>query len=1492
MKYTKYIKILTLSLFILTGCRDYNQFEGDKYAPVSDETDGSGGSYTWENPTTPKEKFSFRTTWGDTSVADTTKIKHTALFYYKKAGNWEMFHELTSTLDDYNYGKTSTELSPALNTIVNNPDFSSASAVNNFSTPDTLNIFGITFKTDRNMDSTTINRRFRSTATPSYDLYIVEGNATSLPSAIPYLRATYNFSEVFDRYKSLVPSALTFFVTDASPIHPDPYQDEIFKTRLANISTSSTVVAKFRNSRTSPEFTTFTHGSATTTPVDLPASITDIIKNRTAPVFNSITDNKVNITGISTDSSLAHTIPVTTDFGTPSKDYIYTIKNTDLTLIITHSPTLPTKTLIQYKYTIRDYVNKDNIYKQYIPKDIYVNITSDERTIADIFKDSVKGKYVYETRGVTSGSGTTVEKPMNPIGFFDAKGDTFTPYFISPTGEIKETIAATLSSVVSATTAAYDIYTFDIGANTITTGGKTQSITLTNTKLTPSELWENIRSKYKYIYNRDATAQPLGYLNEKRLTSANGNFKIDTSTADTLAFTHTNTAGKFTTITITDFPAGSPMGKLEVDTPSSSISITLKDTTSPIPPIALSDGLLQQGTTTIGTLKDGNKFDDGIEYTLEHSWVTGTTYTYVYTSGTSIRTIVKTGTSYKLYQEFASAMDVTFVDARIILLKAKLAGYFYPQDGKWAENFPSIILASTETGVLGTYKIGSTTYKITDIDTTDWIVTTKDGAIHWIINNMFGPITSSKVDPKKVIAVQRNDAEITAFIEKINLLKLTREGGKDDGTTFVIPPTGGYVHIDHTYTIGRMIDDNTAIIVGNTTPMITENHGLRGKKYGSLDADDKIVTTIAELSDLDALKTKLAGFKYSTGTTWVDFPDSITPVTGITGVIGKYTVNGKTYNIISINTPGWTVEVTDGTGGTKIHTLLEDSGQYGVATGSTIPFGTEIAVMPSSDAVISDYAEELNKTGIVYPFDGTWKSITITKDPADMWTYLWKTSGYAYNYKIIRIEAPVNINSSILVSIDNPPAIQEVHQLDADGIFYVRKEPSDFTLAFKKITDDQRNAFMTKVEGLVLTDKKSGNPFKITTISGYGTYTHDSKTYQIGRFIDADTVYVVALGSDTMEKHGIIDGEYGVLNAAGTALTPVIAVPYTGDPVGSGSATPSDSGQYHDLDLKIRPSDNKLYLASKNESGNLFLRKFNGITWEDVGTVDAKGQSPSLAFHPTSKEPTIAYKNNDKPQEPGIKKYDETTRKWSYLDGIESEAGHGVTLAYKGDTPYVAYWRDWGAEASTGTKGKLYIKKYTSSPWDSVYDMDTKKVDALDLQSSGTDLYVAYISTDNEKRISVKKYSSGKNWDEMTPTDGITGTEDTKSKSLSLALHGTIPYVSYQKGDSVYVKKNTSGTSWEDVGGSIDDKVNIYRFAIDNNGISYVVYKNKDTEFLSLKRYDSSTRKWVYVSKDFVKIPTDHLSMAIDNNGIPYVAYGAKTGGGPVHVKKFKPHTP
>ena len=820
-----YIKILVLTLFAITGCRDYNQFEGDKYAPVSDETDGSGGSYTWENPTTPKEKFSFRTTWGDTSVADTTKIKHTALFYYKDADNWELFHELTSTLDDYNYGKTAPTTLGALKTIVDNPAFNSASTVNNFSTPDTLNIFGITFKTDRKMDSTTINRRFRSTGlTSEYDLYIVEGNATSLPSTTPYLRATYNFSEIFDRYKAFVPSALTFFVTDASPIHPDPYQDEVFKTRLENIDLTSTVVAKHRNFRTSPDFSTFDTDGSAIPPADLPASITDIIKKPAALNFTAITSDKVMINGIT--DALTHDIPATTDYGTPSKNYSYTIKNDNLILTITDSPTLPPDTLLQYKYTALDYDAKDGIYKQYIPKDIYVYIASDERSDADKFKGDVKGKYVYETRDV---DGTP--QPMNPLGEFNAAGDAFIPYIIDPaSGAISGVAPSSLIDVTSATKAIYGTYTFDIDANTIVTGGDTKSIKV-SAKKAPKILWENIRAKYKYISD---DSKDFGRFNGDELYSSKGNFILNASKfSDRLHFVY----GTSTTITLTltDLDGTLPLGQLGVAGSPSALS--LKEI-KPSDATPLGNGFLQQGTTDMGTLSGGDKYTvSGKEYTLAHCWNSGTSssvYVYKSLTSTGIRTIVKNGASYKIYQEFNPiAKDVTFatLDDRITLLKAKLVGFVYAKDGSWV-NF-SIVDRK--------YTVKGTTYTITAINASIDTVTTDSGTEHRLLeaSGQYGVSADGSTIPFGTeIAVKRDTGKIDIFADKINKLLLKRaEPYLGDTTPFTIDATGAYTHSTRpfNYKIGLIIDDNTALVtLMDSGREKTEVHGLRGGVYGVL----------------------------------------------------------------------------------------------------------------------------------------------------------------------------------------------------------------------------------------------------------------------------------------------------------------------------------------------------------------------------------------------------------------------------------------------------------------------------------------------------------------------------------------------------------------------------------------------------------------------------------------------------------------------------------
>ena len=199
-------------------------------------------------------------------------------------------------------------------------------------------------------------------------------------------------------------------------------------------------------------------------------------------------------------------------------------------------------------------------------------------------------------------------------------------------------------------------------------------------------------------------------------------------------------------------------------------------------------------------------------------------------------------------------------------LKTELKDYIYPKDGTWAEKFDKTIIAGTP---IGYYTVDSVVYNITDIDTANWIVTTDTGDKHQIKDNIFGVVTGGKVDPTKVIALRRNTTDktaITEFAEKIYRLNLTK---KDDDSLFVIPSTGKILFGKNNYTIGRIIDTDTAIIVGDTSPMITEAHGLRDIAYGSIKPDDytKLKTVIAE-----PYKGELLGGAISTGEAkWLDF---------------------------------------------------------------------------------------------------------------------------------------------------------------------------------------------------------------------------------------------------------------------------------------------------------------------------------------------------------------------------------------------------------------------------------------------------------------------------------------------------------------------------------------------------------------------------------------------------------------------------------------------
>ena len=1085
--YTKYIKTLTLSLFILTGCRDYNQFDGDKYAPVGDETDGTGGSYTWLNPTTPKEKFSFRTDWDNTAAASTTKIQHYALFYYKDADNWKLFHELTSTLDDYNYGKTAPIDLGALKTIVDNPAFNSSSKVNNYENPTTLKIFDITFKTDRKMNSTTINRRFRSTGlTSEYDLYIVEGYPTSLPSTTTYLRAHYNFSEIFDKYKTFVPSDLTFFVTAPSLIPPDPYKDEIFKARLENIDLTSTVVAKYRDSLDdSSGFTPFTHGS-TTPPAYLPEGIKTIIKSATAPKFNSITANKVSMDLIATD--LTHTIPPTTDYGAPSKDFDYTIDNGTFFLVITDSPLIPTKTLIQYKYTIRDYDDTDGIYKQYIPRDIYVNVASDERSDEEKFKDRVRDEYVYE-KG-------KLDKAIRPIGQFDTTGANFISDTISETGDIAKTTIP-ITSATSATKAIYGDYTFDLtdraNSNIEKTGSRDIKIIVQDTKISHTLLHENIISAYPHIFNLADVPVPLGYFDSaKYWISRHGPFKAIVSDPTLFKFTMDKDSISQQSFVIYNFDTlDKPQGKLN------RTRVTMNSDEFPRPTPLVDTSVWSPTLDLIGTLADGTKYTEegGKTYTLVKSWKSTDgdpdSDIYVYKNDSSFRVFSKHGEIH-LYKDFVpTAITVTFLsilDYRISLLEPKLADFVYAKDGSW-KDFSIVDRKYTVSGI---------TYTITAINASIDTVTT-DGGTHRLIGEQYGVAPSGTIPFGTEIAIKPSSSDdITDLIGK--LVDFVSSTPSATGTWNLITTSlTGYTLNGLTYEIGKIYSDNTILVANNSSG--TETHRLKDpKSLIKVDGDTEIAFKKATEGEALALIGKL-----------VDFVSSTPSATGtwnlITTSLTGYTLNGLTYEIGKIYSDN-TILVANNSSGTETHRLKDPKSLIKVDGDTEIAF--KKATTLEALALIGKLEGFVGAIGIgTSDWGNPWKALI--EDKTD--------SVYKIDDVIYKI-GKIYSDNTILVA--NNSGVVETHRLkDPKSLIKVQVD-GDTEIAFKQATKEEVAPFIARLKDEDFVESTSFA--SVVDYSGSDiAYYFTLDPYYIGKIIDKDTVFIMQ-HKQIGKHHKIIDG--------------------------------------------------------------------------------------------------------------------------------------------------------------------------------------------------------------------------------------------------------------------------------------------------------------------------------------------------------------------------------
>lgn len=292
-------------------------------------------------------------------------------------------------------------------------------------------------------------------------------------------------------------------------------------------------------------------------------------------------------------------------------------------------------------------------------------------------------------------------------------------------------------------------------------------------------------------------------------------------------------------------------------------------------------------------------------------------------------------------------------------------------------------------------------------------------------------------------------------------------------------------------------------------------------------------------------------------------------------------------------------------------------------------------------------------------------------------------------------------------------------------------------------------------------------------------------------------------------------------------------------------------------------------------TGAAQLKKFNGITWVNVGppAIPTWGAADvSMAIN-KSNVPYVVFVDYDYAQKATVVKFNGIGWDTVGSPGFSVSAVTNTMIVIDtAGTPYVAY-------TDYGYSQKVTVMKFNGVSWVTVgsagFSAGASAFVSLALSKSGTP-FVAYQDGANNHRATAMKFN-GSSWVNV----GSPAFSDSSVQYISIAIDtGGMPYVVYQDAmdDGKASCKKYNGTSWAtvDITGFSASGVLSTCIAIDKDGIVYVAYIDGGYG-LQATVMEYNGVGWFPVGNQGFSPPGGDLgycSMALDKNGIPYVAYG------------------
>jgi hypothetical protein len=252
----------------------------------------------------------------------------------------------------------------------------------------------------------------------------------------------------------------------------------------------------------------------------------------------------------------------------------------------------------------------------------------------------------------------------------------------------------------------------------------------------------------------------------------------------------------------------------------------------------------------------------------------------------------------------------------------------------------------------------------------------------------------------------------------------------------------------------------------------------------------------------------------------------------------------------------------------------------------------------------------------------------------------------------------------------------------------------------------------------------------------------------------------------------------------------------------------------------------------------------------------------------------------------------------------------------------IGTWETFGTKVASGSAGAVGMQVYSGGVNDVVYIIVTYvagnpylfKSDGgggwvnlgspssngvnptLALSDDGTP-YAAYLDTNNNYKIYLKKYSGG--W---VSQGGAISSSAPMDNNIALKIHGNIPYIAYceysvtnESWGAVKVKKYVSN-SWQNVGSVADDGSGLSLDVFDDgspDGVPYIAYADQSNSFeLVVKMFNKSLNRWDQIGGYISTYPASaslfpgYSVIRVVEAGRPYVSYHYTTNPDPWALDK------